>query len=186
MTAPELIQKIEAVGGVLALQGTRIRYELPEDAAPMIEVLRHCRDEVFRILRERERPEGCYIHQAQTTWRTRADGSQVCGKCHPDPYAVAQRKTTQSKPQPMPEGVTLLRWAPGRPPMVIERWAVVNDVPQFIQTTLRQLEAAMAGKNWLAGNCSVRELVERLEQVGVKVSVERRLEDRGIPPYLGR
>jgi hypothetical protein len=172
MTAPELVQTIEAAGGVLTLRGKRIRYELPEDAAPMIEVLRQCRDEVFRILRERERQEGCYVHQAQTTWWTREDGSQVCGRCHPDPYAVALAETAQNEPLPMPKGVTLLRWAPERPPMAIESWAIVNDVPQFIQTTLGQLQAAIAGKNWLAGNCSVRELVERLEQVGVMVSVE--------------
>jgi len=152
MTAPELIQTIEAVGGVLTLKGDRIRYELPEDAAPMIEVLRQYRDEVVGVLRERERPEG--------------------GKIHPDPYAVALEKTSQSEPPPMPTGVRLLRWVPERPPVVIERWAVVNDVPQFIQTTLGQLQAAMAGKNWLAGNRSVRELVERLEQVGVKVEIE--------------
>ena len=66
----------------------------------------------------------------------------------------------------------LLQWAPKPPPVAIESWSVVNDVPQFIQTTLGQLQAAMAGKNWLAGNRSVRELVERLEQVGVEVSVE--------------
>ena len=72
----------------------------------------------------------------------------------------------------MPKGVRLLQWAPQLPPVAIESWAVVNDVPQFIQTTLSQLQAAMAGKNWLAGNRSVRELVDRLEQVGVKVSVE--------------
>jgi len=29
----------------------------------------------------------------------------------------------------------------------------------------------MAGENWLAGNWSVRELVDRLEQVGVKADV---------------
>jgi hypothetical protein len=96
MTAPELIQEIESVGGVLMLKGTRIRYKLPEDAALMVEALRQCRDEVFRILRERERPEGCYIHQAQTTWWIRADGSQVCGRCHPNPYAVALEETAQS------------------------------------------------------------------------------------------
>ena len=172
MTAPELVQTIEAAGGVLRLRGKRIRYELPEDAAPMIEVLRQCRDEVFRILRERERPEGCYVHPAQTTWWSRADGSQVCRRCHPDPYAIALAETAQNQPQPMPKGVTLLRWAPERPPVAIESWAIVNDVPQFIQTTLGQLQAAVAGKTWLAGNCSVRELVERLEQVGVMVSVE--------------
>jgi hypothetical protein len=71
----------------------------------------------------------------------------------------------------MPNGVSLLQWTPKDPPVAIESWVIVNDVPQFIQTTLCQLEAAMAGNNWFAGNCSVRELVERLEQVGVKVSV---------------
>jgi hypothetical protein len=105
------------------------------------------------------------------TWWTRPDNSQVCGKCHPDPYAVALRKTTQSEPPPMPKGVRLLQWAPKGPPVAIGSWSVVTDVPQFIQTTLGQLQAAMAGENWLAGNWSVRELVDRLEQVGVKADV---------------
>jgi hypothetical protein len=152
MTAPELIQTIEAVGGVLTLRGDRIRYELPADAAPMIEMLRQYRDEVLGVLREREQPEG--------------------KQSHPDPYAVALEKATHSEPPPMPIGVRLLRWAPDLPPVEIESWAVVNDVPQFIQATLGQLQAAMAGKNWLAGNRSARELVERLEQVGVKVEIE--------------
>jgi hypothetical protein len=152
MTAPELIQTIEAAGGVLTLKGDRIRYELPEDAAPMVERLRQYRDEVLDVLRERERRQG--------------------GQSPPDLYAVALEKTTQSEPPPMPKGVGLLRWAPERPPVAIESWAIVNDIPQFIQTTLGQLQAAMAGKTWLAGNHSVRELVERLEEVGVNVSVE--------------
>ena len=153
MTAPELIETIESVGGILTLNGDRIHYELPEDAAPMLDVLRQCRDEVVRLLRGRE-------------------GPQICGKSHPDPYAVALEKTIQSGPPPMPKGVRLLQWAPQLPPVAIESWAVVNDVLQFIQTTLSQLQAAMDGRNWLAGNRSVRELVDRLEQVGVKVSVE--------------
>jgi hypothetical protein len=153
MTAPELLATIESIGGVLSLNGDRIHYELPEDAAPMLDVLRQCRDEVVRLLRGRE-------------------GPQICGKSHPDPYAVALEKTIQSGPPPMPKGVRLLQWAPQLPPVAIESWAVVNDVLQFIQTTLSQLQAAMDGRNWLAGNRSVRELVDRLEQVGVKVSVE--------------
>ena len=152
MTAPELVQRIEAAGGVLTLTGDRIHYEAPEDAAPMIEALRRYRDEVFGMLRERE--------------------GRPSGKNHSDPYAVALEKATQSEPPPMPGGVRLLQWAPERPPVVIESWAVVTDVPRFIQTTLGQLQAAVARKNWLAGNRSVRELVERLEQAGVKVSVE--------------
>ena len=171
MTAPELIREIESVGGVLTLKGARIRYKLPEDASPMVELLRQYRDEVFNVLRERERAERCYIHQVQTTWWVRADGSLVCEKCHPDPYTLALGETARSEPHPMPNGVSLLQGTPKDPRVAIESWVIVNDVPQFIQTTLCQLEAAMAGNNWFAGNCSVRELVERLEQVGVKVSV---------------
>jgi hypothetical protein len=167
MTAPELVHRIEAAGGVLTLRGDRIRYELPEDAAAMVEVLRQLRTEVVRVLRERERQEA-----PQATRWSPVDGSQVCEESVPDLYAVALEKTTQSSPPPMPKGVRLLRWAPQLPPVAIESWAIVNDVPKFIQTTLCQLQAAMAGTNWLAGNWSVRELVERLEQVGVKVSVE--------------
>src|ERR1035441_7916398 len=121
--------------------------------SPMLDVLRQCRDEVVRLLRGRE-------------------GPQIRGKSQPDPYAVALEKTIQSGPPPMPKGVRLLQWAPQLPPVAIESWAVVNDVLQFIQTTLSQLQAAMDGRNWLAGNRSVRELVDCLEQVGVKVSVE--------------
>lgn len=167
MTAPELIHRIESAGGVLTLRGDRIRYELPEDAASMVEVLRQHRTEVIQVLRERERTEADHA-----TSGSDVDGVQVCGKSYPDPYAVALERTIQSSPPPMPKGVRLLQWAPQLPPVAIESWAVVNDVPQFIQVTLRQLQAAMAGKNWRAGNRSVRELVERLEQVGVKVRVE--------------
>jgi len=153
MTAPELLTTIESIGGVLSLNGDRIHYELPEDAAPMLDVLRQCRDEVVRLLRGR-------------------DGPQVCRRSNPDLYAVALEEAAHAGPPPMPHGVTLLEWAPLSPPVAIESWAVVTDVPQFVQTTLGQLQAAMAGKSWIAGNWSVRELVERLEQVGVKVEIE--------------
>ena len=152
MTAPELIERIEAAGGVLTLKGDRIRYELPQDAESMIEMLRQYRDEVVVVLRERKRTED--------------------GKRDRDPYSDALKKMRLSGPPPMPAGVKLLRWAPQLPPVAIERWAIVNDVPQFIRVTLRQLRAAMAGKLWLAGRWSVPELVDRLEQVGVRVRVE--------------
>ena len=141
MNAPELVQQIEAIGGVLTLSGERIRYELPENvAAPMIAALHQNRDAVLRVLRERDLTEGCFLGQPH--------------------------------PQPMPLGVKLLEWAPKQPPVAIATWAIVNDVSLFIHVTLGQLRAAMSGKSWLAGNRSVRELVERLEQVGVKVTVE--------------
>ena len=49
---------------------------------------------------------------------------------------------------------------------------VVTHVDKFIGATLRELRARLEGKDFLAGNWSLRELVDRLEQVGVVVSVE--------------
>ncbi len=123
MNAPEVVRRIEEVGGTLSLNGDRIRYELPEDAAPMIEVLRQYRDEVFGVLRERRRSES--------------------GKSHPDLYAVVLEKTTQSEPPPMPAGVKLLRWEPMRAPVGLTMFSVVTEPQRFIETTLQQLEAAL-------------------------------------------
>jgi hypothetical protein len=53
----------------------------------------------------------------------------------------------------------------------LTQYAVVNDVARFIEMTLLELRSAIAGKRWLAGNWSVRELVDRLEQCGVVVKV---------------
>jgi hypothetical protein len=72
----------------------------------------------------------------------------------------------------MPPGVQLVSWKLRKPPIVIQRWSVVTDPDMFAERTLEQLEAALAGKCCLAGHWSVRELQDRLEQVGVVVSVE--------------
>jgi hypothetical protein len=75
-------------------------------------------------------------------------------------------------PPPMPLGVRLLKWEPKTPPVAIVRMGVVTHVDTFIDTTLRQFRARLDGKDFLAGNWSLRELVDRLEQVGVVVSVD--------------
>lgn len=54
MNALEIIQQIEAAGGLLILKGDRIRYELPEQAAPLVDVLRQHRDELLQTLRGRQ------------------------------------------------------------------------------------------------------------------------------------
>lgn len=71
----------------------------------------------------------------------------------------------------MPSGVRLLRWEPKPAPVILTRYAVVTDVLRFISMTLLELKAALAGKRWLAGHRSPRELAERLEQCGVLVEV---------------
>lgn len=75
-------------------------------------------------------------------------------------------------PQPMPPGVRLLKWEPKDPPIAIVRMGIVSNVPKFIAATLLQLQARLEDKDFLAGNWSLRELVDRLEQVGVVVKVK--------------
>lgn len=71
----------------------------------------------------------------------------------------------------MPPGVRLISWKLNDPPIRIERWSVVTEPALFAQATLEQLGAALAGKERLAGHWSVGELRDRLEQVGVMVSI---------------
>lgn len=78
----------------------------------------------------------------------------------------------EETPPPMPIGVRLIRWEPKNPPIAIVRIGIVSNVPKFVGATLLQLQARLQGKDFLAGNWSLRELVDRLEQVGVEVKVE--------------
>ena len=130
MTATELVERIRTAGGSLVLDGDRIRYEIPEQAASLVPALHANREAVRRLL--------------------------------------------QASIPEMPAGVQLISWSPIQPPVVLTRWSVVNDTELFIRHTLGQLSAALAGNNWVAGNWTVRELIERLEQVGVKVELAGR------------
>jgi hypothetical protein len=76
-------------------------------------------------------------------------------------------------PPLMPPGVRLLKWEPKTPPVAVVRMGIVSNVDKFIGATVRQLRARLEGKDFLAGNWSLRELVDRLEQVGVHVQVEQ-------------
>jgi hypothetical protein len=127
--AESVVERIEGAGGVLAVNGERIRVRLPEDAAHLLEELRANKDEVLSLLRRREEIPA------------------------------------------MPPAVRLVRWEPKPAPVILTHNSVVTDVPRFISMTLRELEAAIAGKGWQAGHWSVRELVDRLEQCGVIVQV---------------
>jgi hypothetical protein len=78
----------------------------------------------------------------------------------------------EGTPPPMPPGVRLLKWQPKDPPIAIVHMGIVSNVPKFVAATLLQLRARLEGKDSLAGNWSLRELVDRLEQVGVAVEIE--------------
>jgi hypothetical protein len=77
-----------------------------------------------------------------------------------------------SEVPPMPEGVRLINWEPKPAPVILTHYAVVTDVSRFIHITLLELKAALAGKRWQSGHWSVRELVDRLEECGVRVEVD--------------
>lgn len=83
----------------------------------------------------------------------------------------------RESPPPLPAGVCLVKWEPKTPPVAIVRMGIVSDVEKFIAATLRDLRARLEGKDFLAGNWSLRELVDRLEQVGVFVQVETKSSD---------
>ena len=84
---------------------------------------------------------------------------------------VALLREREGPPQ-MPVGVRLLKWEPKDPPIALVRMGIVTNVQGFVTATLLQLQARMEGKDFLAGNWSLHELIDRLEQVGVLVKVE--------------
>lgn len=116
-------------------------------------------------------PPVCPAHPRSATWWNRQDGGAVCGKCHPDPFAVGTNETERSGPPSMPEGVTLLAWEPKQAPVALSMCSVVIDTQKFAVTTLQQLDAALRGNSWAAANWSVRDLCERLEEVGIRVAI---------------
>src|SRR5262249_13741892 len=51
----ELIRRVEQAGGTLTLDdGGRITYELPDEAVPLLDQLRARKDDIRRVLRERQ------------------------------------------------------------------------------------------------------------------------------------
>jgi hypothetical protein len=110
MNALQLIQRIEDLGGVLRLNGDRVRYELPEDAETLLPELRRLRDDVRAFLKER--------------WSI----------------------------PPLPNRVLVVDWHPKQPPVALTQFSIVGNVQSFILASLGDLKAALAGKEWLAGN----------------------------------
>ena len=72
----------------------------------------------------------------------------------------------------MPAGVRLVRWNPKDAPVQLSKCSTVTDVDLFIRTTLAQLEAAMEGRNWQAGNWGLSGLIERLAACGCGVVLD--------------
>ena len=55
MRALEVVEAILAAGGALELNGDRIRYQVPERVASLVDELRRHKTDVVSLLRQRER-----------------------------------------------------------------------------------------------------------------------------------
>jgi len=95
---------------------------------------------------------------------------------------VAELLQARDAVPPMPSGVRLVSWSPQRPPIMLRRYSVITDVRTFITSTLSQLQAALRGNGWQAGHWTVRDLVERLEEAGVKLEVVAEHDSPAVEP----
>lgn len=72
----------------------------------------------------------------------------------------------------MPRGVRLLSYLPATAPVKVSPSETVIDTGRFIQSTLRQVDARLHNRNFLAGCWTLSELLARLASVGCRVALE--------------
>lgn len=166
MNPSELVEAVEDAGGTLEVSGEKVRYRIPPAAVHLVEGLREQREEVKALLLQRSQSA-------------------------PEQLAL---------PLALPAGVHLVAYEPKEPPVEITRHSIVNDVQRFIAATLQQLRYALEADtcyfcrclhggdpehrlptpdeirahkrhSFLAGNWTTAELLDRLEQVGLKLEI---------------
>jgi hypothetical protein len=129
MQAIEILDTVFASGGILWLEGDKVRARLPESLRPLVSMIGERKPEIVEILEQRP---------------------------------------------VMPAGIRLLSYQPKEPPVELGNGETVIDSKRFVQSTLRQIEARLHGKNWLAGNLPLSGLVERLAAVGCVIELADR------------
>jgi hypothetical protein len=53
MTPLEIVEAVVAAGGELAVNGSRIHYQIPEEAAPLLDELRRHKPDILYLLRRK-------------------------------------------------------------------------------------------------------------------------------------
>ena len=127
MQAIEIIDAVSASGGMLWLEGDKVRGRLPESLRPLVSLIRERKHELVELLEQRP---------------------------------------------VMPAGVRLLSYLPMTPPIQVSPSETVTDIEKFIRTSLVQLQAALEGRNWIAGNWGLSGLLARLEACGCIVALD--------------
>jgi hypothetical protein len=101
-------------------------------------------------------------------------GSPILARAVPAvPVVPAKSGTPDVERHAVPSGIRLVSWNLMRPPIAIESYSVVVEPDLFARTTLEQLRIALAEpRRWVGW--TVLQLIERLVQVGVTVTVDTR------------
>lgn len=85
MNAATLVNVVKKVGGVLTLDGDRIRFRLPQDNAHLVQALREQKAEVIAILRSRGGRLAIFPHcpkcASYALYRNNNLGNYECQTC---------------------------------------------------------------------------------------------------------
>src|SRR5271157_3919785 len=191
MTALDLIQIVEANGGHLRVEDGWLVIAPGEAAAPVMEELRKHKAELIAELARRpampagvrsdekfDESPGCEPPKPSEPTFEGFEGS-TSGQMQnfsdaPPPHNPQDRAVAPVVPDGvvLPDGVRLVRWEPVPAPVRLSPCSTVTDVDLFIRATLRQLEAALEGRNWQAGNWGLSGLIERLAACGCGVVLD--------------
>lgn len=77
----------------------------------------------------------------------------------------------------MPNGVRLVHWDPQPAPAAIDICSVVLNIPKFIKTELQALDSRLNNPQTIHGGFTVPQILDRLAQVGLIVTVEVKREN---------
>lgn len=82
-------------------------------------------------------------------------------------------------PYDLPVGVRLLGYAPKSPPVALTVCSVVTNVPMFIQRALQELDARLHHPIQIKAGDSVFDLLSKLADCGLELSLEWTLKTPG-------
>ena len=77
MSPVEIVEAVLAAGGELVIKGSRIHYQIPEQAAPLLNELRLHKPDVLSLLHERQRRRifaHLMPHVGKRVWTPRGPG----------------------------------------------------------------------------------------------------------------
>jgi hypothetical protein len=165
MTVVDLLERLTRIGATVTVDGDQVAVCFPEEHRRDVEELgseiRCLKPELLRTLREQN-----------------ADHMVAASKeaLHDDHFARPPEKgrliPASAQCPPLPLGVRLIRYLPKAPPVDVSVCLVVVDVATFISRNLEELDARLNHPVQIRSGGSVFEILARLAEVGVEVSLE--------------